>query len=203
METRSENCCPFGHTSQGMRRSYLQRWSCAAFPHPVALDAQWDEVMCYVRADSKIRGAGGTCKLLSAASVSSAALSRWYLFLKMASMVHCTLLDTYTYGVGAPLARCNCKAFSLICAVSTAKWEWCNYRDSSEHTAKELLCWLLKVADDKPRGIGEWMVHRIALVRHGQSKFNLEKKFTGWTDINLTETGEKEAIQVVHATDDQ
>ncbi|KAL3146853.1 hypothetical protein ABBQ38_014827 [Trebouxia sp. C0009 RCD-2024] len=39
------------------------------------------------------------------------------------------------------------------------------------------------------------MVHRIALVRHGQSKFNLEKKFTGWTDINLTETGEKEAIQ--------
>lgn len=47
------------------------------------------------------------------------------------------------------------------------------------------------------------MVHRIALVRHGQSKFNLEKKFTGWTDINLTETGEKEAIQVVHATDDQ
>lgn len=45
------------------------------------------------------------------------------------------------------------------------------------------------------------MVHRIALVRHGQSKFNLEKKFTGWTDINLTETGEKEAIQVEIATD--
>lgn len=45
------------------------------------------------------------------------------------------------------------------------------------------------------------MVHRIALVRHGQSKFNLEKKFTGWTDINLTETGEKEAIQVVIVTD--
>ena len=41
------------------------------------------------------------------------------------------------------------------------------------------------------------MVYRIALVRHGQSKFNLDKKFTGWTDVDLTETGKKEAIQVV------
>ena len=40
------------------------------------------------------------------------------------------------------------------------------------------------------------MVYRIALVRHGQSKFNLDKKFTGWTDVDLTETGKKEAIQV-------
>ena len=40
------------------------------------------------------------------------------------------------------------------------------------------------------------MVYRIALVRHGQSKFNLEKKFTGWTDVDLTHTGDKEAIQV-------
>ncbi len=41
------------------------------------------------------------------------------------------------------------------------------------------------------------MVHRIALVRHGQSEFNLNKKFTGWTDVDLTETGGKEAIQVL------
>lgn len=40
------------------------------------------------------------------------------------------------------------------------------------------------------------MVYRIALVRHGQSQFNLDKKFTGWTDVDLTETGKKEAIQV-------
>lgn len=45
------------------------------------------------------------------------------------------------------------------------------------------------------------MVYRIALVRHGQSKFNLEKKFTGWTDVDLTETGKKEAIQVFSGTD--
>lgn len=41
------------------------------------------------------------------------------------------------------------------------------------------------------------MVYRIALVRHGQSEFNLNKKFTGWTDVDLTETGRKEAIQVL------
>ena len=41
------------------------------------------------------------------------------------------------------------------------------------------------------------MVYRIALVRHGQSEFNLTKKFSGWTDVDLTETGRKEAIQVL------
>lgn len=41
------------------------------------------------------------------------------------------------------------------------------------------------------------MVHRIVLVRHGQSEFNLNKKFTGWTDVDLTETGTKEAVQVL------
>ena len=33
----------------------------------------------------------------------------------------------------------------------------------------------------------------LILVRHGQSIWNLEKKFTGWVDINLTEKGELEA----------
>ena len=33
----------------------------------------------------------------------------------------------------------------------------------------------------------------LILVRHGQSVWNLEKKFTGWVDINLTEKGELEA----------
>jgi 2,3-bisphosphoglycerate-dependent phosphoglycerate mutase len=36
------------------------------------------------------------------------------------------------------------------------------------------------------------MSHLI-LVRHGQSIWNLEKKFTGWVDIDLTENGELEA----------
>ena len=33
----------------------------------------------------------------------------------------------------------------------------------------------------------------LVLVRHGQSVWNLENLFTGWTDVELTETGEAEA----------
>ena len=33
----------------------------------------------------------------------------------------------------------------------------------------------------------------LILVRHGQSIWNLEKKFTGWVDIELTEQGKLEA----------
>lgn len=34
---------------------------------------------------------------------------------------------------------------------------------------------------------------RLVLVRHGQSLWNLENKFTGWTDVGLSEQGIKEA----------
>jgi 2,3-bisphosphoglycerate-dependent phosphoglycerate mutase len=33
----------------------------------------------------------------------------------------------------------------------------------------------------------------LILVRHGQSVWNLEKKFTGWVDVDLTENGKSEA----------
>ena len=33
----------------------------------------------------------------------------------------------------------------------------------------------------------------IALLRHGQSQWNLENRFTGWWDVDLTEKGEAEA----------
>ena len=33
----------------------------------------------------------------------------------------------------------------------------------------------------------------LILVRHGQSIWNLEKKFTGWVDVDLTEQGKLEA----------
>ena len=35
----------------------------------------------------------------------------------------------------------------------------------------------------------------IVLIRHGQSKWNLENKFTGWKDIDLSENGVNEAIE--------
>lgn len=35
---------------------------------------------------------------------------------------------------------------------------------------------------------------KLVLVRHGQSVWNLENRFTGWTDVSLSEKGIKEAI---------
>ena len=35
---------------------------------------------------------------------------------------------------------------------------------------------------------------KIILLRHGQSQWNLENRFTGWKDVSLTEEGVKEAI---------
>ncbi|HEY2979811.1 MAG TPA: 2,3-diphosphoglycerate-dependent phosphoglycerate mutase [Anaerolineales bacterium] len=36
-------------------------------------------------------------------------------------------------------------------------------------------------------------MYKIVLVRHGQSTWNLENRFTGWTDVGLTEQGVTEA----------
>ena len=38
------------------------------------------------------------------------------------------------------------------------------------------------------------MVHLI-LVRHGQSEWNLQKRFTGWVDVDLTAQGKLEACK--------
>ena len=36
-------------------------------------------------------------------------------------------------------------------------------------------------------------MNKLILLRHGQSQWNLENKFTGWTDVPLTKKGELEA----------
>lgn len=36
---------------------------------------------------------------------------------------------------------------------------------------------------------------KIIFLRHGQSEWNLENRFTGWTDVDLSETGREEARQ--------
>jgi len=38
-------------------------------------------------------------------------------------------------------------------------------------------------------------MNNLILVRHGQSQWNLQKRFTGWADIDLTEKGKLEAGQ--------
>src|SRR5215472_322164 len=39
------------------------------------------------------------------------------------------------------------------------------------------------------------MVGKLILVRHGQSTWNLENLFTGWTDVDLTDQGRAEAAE--------
>jgi 2,3-bisphosphoglycerate-dependent phosphoglycerate mutase len=36
-------------------------------------------------------------------------------------------------------------------------------------------------------------MYKLVLLRHGESQWNLENRFTGWTDVDLTETGIREA----------
>ena len=38
-------------------------------------------------------------------------------------------------------------------------------------------------------------MHKLVLIRHGESTWNLENRFTGWTDVDLTPTGVSQAQQ--------
>lgn len=38
-------------------------------------------------------------------------------------------------------------------------------------------------------------MHKLVLIRHGESTWNLENRFTGWTDVDLTELGITQARQ--------
>lgn len=35
--------------------------------------------------------------------------------------------------------------------------------------------------------------HKVVLLRHGESEWNVANKFTGWTDVDLTSKGTTEA----------
>jgi 2,3-bisphosphoglycerate-dependent phosphoglycerate mutase len=37
-------------------------------------------------------------------------------------------------------------------------------------------------------------MHKLVLIRHGESTWNLENRFTGWTDVALTPTGVEQAL---------
>lgn len=42
------------------------------------------------------------------------------------------------------------------------------------------------------------MKHKIVLIRHGESTWNKENRFTGWTDVDLSPKGLDEAIAAAH-----
>ena len=39
------------------------------------------------------------------------------------------------------------------------------------------------------------MTYKLVLIRHGESQWNLENRFTGWTDVDLTDNGHQEAVR--------
>jgi 2,3-bisphosphoglycerate-dependent phosphoglycerate mutase len=44
-----------------------------------------------------------------------------------------------------------------------------------------------------PRASAAHTMHKLVLIRHGESTWNLENRFTGWTDVPLTDTGVAQA----------
>jgi 2,3-bisphosphoglycerate-dependent phosphoglycerate mutase len=50
-------------------------------------------------------------------------------------------------------------------------------------------------ADRKTANYRIWAMHQLVLIRHGESTWNLENRFTGWTDVPLTATGVAQAQQ--------
>ncbi|RED31655.1 2,3-diphosphoglycerate-dependent phosphoglycerate mutase [Paenibacillus sp. VMFN-D1] len=45
-------------------------------------------------------------------------------------------------------------------------------------------------------------MYKVVLVRHGESEWNRENRFTGWTDVDLTDKGVQEAIKAGHLLQD-
>lgn len=46
---------------------------------------------------------------------------------------------------------------------------------------------------DRDSNLPSTTMHKLVLMRHGESQWNLENRFTGWTDVDLTERGREEA----------
>ncbi len=50
-------------------------------------------------------------------------------------------------------------------------------------------------ASGAPLSLPIFPMHKLVLIRHGESTWNLENRFTGWTDVDLTPTGVEQAKQ--------
>ena len=41
-------------------------------------------------------------------------------------------------------------------------------------------------------------MHQLILLRHGESEWNRDNRFTGWTNVELTTKGEAQAVEAGH-----
>ena len=49
---------------------------------------------------------------------------------------------------------------------------------------------------EAPRGRGErTSMKKMVLLRHGESDWNKDNRFTGWVDVGLSKKGEEEALE--------
>lgn len=46
-----------------------------------------------------------------------------------------------------------------------------------------------------PAAQAEEAAYKLVLLRHGESQWNLEKRFTGWSDVDLTDKGRAGAVK--------
>jgi 2,3-bisphosphoglycerate-dependent phosphoglycerate mutase len=46
-------------------------------------------------------------------------------------------------------------------------------------------------------------MYKVVLLRHGESTWNMENRFTGWTDVDLSERGLAEARHAGHRKAEQ
>lgn len=46
-----------------------------------------------------------------------------------------------------------------------------------------------------PAAQAEEAAYKLVLLRHGESQWNLEKRFTGWSDVDLTDKGRAEPLR--------
>lgn len=55
-------------------------------------------------------------------------------------------------------------------------------------------CRLIPLKKRKSNYLSRFVSHTVVLVRHGESVWNVEKRFTGWCDVPLTEHGIADAL---------
>ena len=63
-----------------------------------------------------------------------------------------------------------------------------HYTDVVEEMGKQYICTVFFCIIFNRR-----IMKRIVLVRHGESLWNKENRFTGWTNVDLSEKGQEEA----------
>ena len=62
----------------------------------------------------------------------------------------------------------------------------CSHKAHASHIVRSSL---------SPPSVASSQVVQIVLLRHGESEWNAEKRFSGWMDIDLTEKGRNQATQ--------